>query len=85
MQSAILGMGKESDMFWDKDAWGTPVTLTFLYYVILQHKLDFLSSNSFFMGLTQYGCCLKGAESPTSTSCSIKLVLFGTLGNTSLY
>ena len=49
MQSAVLAMGKESDlvliidfskvctksesnvMFWDQDAWGTPVTLTFFY------------------------------------------------------
>ena len=38
-----------------------------------------------FMGLILYVCCLIGAGSPTSTSCSIKLLLFGTSGNTSLY
>ena len=62
----------ESDvMFWDQDAWGTPVTLTFFYYVIFNIYWTSLSSNSFLMGLTLYGCCLIGAESDTSTSCSL--------------
>ena len=103
MQSAILGMGNESDLV---------LSLTFLKSVqnqnlpsrfrtemhgelqllCLSSFMSFfnmywtsLSSNSLFMGLALYGCCLIGAESPTSTSCSIKLVLFATSGITSLY
>ena len=39
--SKVCTKSESAFMFWDQDAWGTPVTLTFFYYVTIQHVLDF--------------------------------------------